>query len=115
MTLADPDSHDSRDVVYHVLLLHGLPGTTPTPDALAQHAAHLASLDRQGKLVLAGPFLGRFGGLIVLRTASLTEARRIADEDPMIRGGFESYDLVAWALAESGNNYQPNLERVADR
>jgi uncharacterized protein YciI len=115
MTRADPYSDDSRDVVYHLLFLNGLPGKTPTAEVLAQHAAHLADLDRQGKLVLAGPFLGRFGGLIVLRTADLAESRRIADEDPMIRGGFQSYDLVAWAQAKSANNYQPNLARVADR
>jgi uncharacterized protein len=115
MTLADRDSPDTHDAVYHLVFLNGLPGRTPTADVLAHHAAHLADLDRQGKLVLAGPFLGRFAGLIVLRTASLSEARRIADEDPMIRAGFQSYDLVAWAQAESGNNYQPNLGRVADQ
>jgi uncharacterized protein YciI len=115
MTLADQDSGGSQDVVYHLLLLNGLPGKIPTADVLARHAAHLAELDRQGTLVLAGPFLGRFAGLIVLRTASLTDAKRIADEDPMIRGGFQSYDLVAWAQARSGNNYQPHLDPGASR
>jgi uncharacterized protein len=114
MIPADQDSGDSQDVVYHLLFLNGVPGRTPTAEVLAQHAAHLADLDRQGKLVLAGPYLGRFGGLIVLRTASHSEAKRIADEDPMIRAGFQSYDLVAWAQAQRGNNYQPNLGRVAD-
>src|ERR1700722_8889759 len=111
MTLAD---QDSQDAVYHLLFLNGLPDRIPTAEVLAHHAAHLADLDHQGKLVLAGPFLGRFGGLVVLRTANLTEARRIADEDPMIRGGFQSYDLVAWAQAAHGNNYQPNLGRATD-
>jgi uncharacterized protein YciI len=115
MTLADQDLDDPQGVVYHLLFLNGLPGKTPTADVLRHHAAHLADLDRHGKLVLAGPFLGRFAGLLVLRTASLSEARRIADEDPMIRGGFQSYDLVAWAQADSGNNYQPNLRRVASQ
>ena len=115
MTLADQDSDNPKDVVYHLLFLNGRPGKAPTADVLMQHAAHLADLDRQGKLVLAGPFLGRFAGMLVLRTASLPEARRIADEDPMIRGAFQSYDLVAWAQADSGNNYQPNLARVASQ
>lgn len=115
MTLADQGSDDPRDVVYHLLFLNGLPGKTPTDDVLAHHAAHLAELDRQDRLVLAGPFLGRFGGLIVLRTRTIAEARGIAEEDPMIRGGFQSYDIVAWAQAERRNNYQPNLGRVAQR
>jgi uncharacterized protein YciI len=114
MTLADQDSDDSHDVIYHVLLLSGLPGKTPTADVLGHHAAHLAELDGQGKLVLAGPFLGRFGGLLVLRTASPADARSIAEKDPMIRGGFQSYDLIPWTQARSANNYQPNLGRVTD-
>jgi uncharacterized protein YciI len=109
MTLADQDSHEPSDVVYHLLFLSGLPGKAPTTDVLAQHAAHLADLDRQGKLALAGPFIGRFAGLIALRTATAAEAARIADEDPMIRGGFQSYEVVAWAQATSRNNYQPRL------
>jgi uncharacterized protein YciI len=109
MTLADQDSHEPRDVVYQLVFLAGLPGKTPTADVLAQHAAHLADLDRQGKLALAGPFLGRFAGLIVLRTASAAEATRIADEDPMIRGGFQLYEVVSWPQAANRNNYQPHL------
>jgi uncharacterized protein YciI len=109
MTLAEHDSNSSRDVVYHLLQLSLLPNKRPTTDALAQHAAHLKELDQQGTLVLAGPFLGRFGGLIVLRTASIADAKRIADEDPMIRGGFQSYDIIPWAQASGNNNYQPDL------
>lgn len=113
MTLADQDSRDSHDVVYHALFLTGLPGRTPTADVVAQHAAHLAELDREGKLALAGPFLGRFAGLLVLRTASVAETTRIAEEDPMIRGGFQSYEVVPWAQATSRNTYQPNLGQGA--
>ena len=115
MTLADQYSRASRDVVYHSLFLTGLPGRTPTADVVAQHAAHLAQLDRDGKLALAGPFLGRFAGLLVLRTKSVAETIRIAEEDPMIRGGFQSYEVVPWAQATSRNNYQPNLIQGASR
>ncbi len=109
MTLADQDSREARDVVYHLLFLTGLPGKTPSADVLTQHAAHLADLDNQGKLVLAGPYIGRFAGLIALRTATAAEATRIADEDPMIRGGIQSYEVVSWAQASSRNNYQPHI------
>jgi hypothetical protein len=26
----------------------------------------------------------------------------------MVRGGFQSYDVVTWLLANQRNNYQPN-------
>ena len=115
MTIADQASRIGDDVVYHALFLTGLPGRTPSPDVLAKHAAHLAELDRDGTLALAGPFLGRFAGLVVLRTASVAEATRIAEEDPMIRGGFQSYEVVPWAQATRRNNYQPNLLQGATR
>jgi uncharacterized protein YciI len=115
MTLADLDSRDPQEVVYHALFLTGLPGRAPNADVVAQHAAHLAELDREGKLVLAGPFLGRFAGLLVLRTAGVAETTRIAEEDPMIRGGFQSYEVVPWAQAWSRNHYQPNLSPGANR
>jgi uncharacterized protein len=98
-----PDDHS-----YQLLFLNGIPGKTLTPEVVGQHSAHLADLDRRGKLVLAGPLLGRFDGLIVLRTDSLAEARGIAEEDPMVRGGFQSYDIVTWLLANQRNGYQPN-------
>jgi uncharacterized protein len=114
MTPSGQDSSDSQDVVYHLVFLNGLPGKVPTAGVLSQHAAHLAELDSQGKLVHAGPFVGRFAGLVVLRTGSVAEARRIADEDPMIRGGFQTYEVVTWVQADRGNNYQPNPGRVTD-
>jgi uncharacterized protein YciI len=114
MPLSDPVSGDSQDAVYHLVFLNGLPGKVPAPEVLTLHAAHLAELDRQGKLVLAGPFVGRFAGLLVLRTESVAESRQIADEDPMIREGFQSYEVVTWVQAGRGNNYQPNLAQVTD-
>jgi uncharacterized protein YciI len=97
------------DRSYQLLFLNGIPGKAPTAEVVGQHAAHLAELDRRGKLVLAGPLLGRFGGLIVLRADSLAEVRGIAEEDPMVRVGFQSYDVVTWLLANQQNKYQPDL------
>jgi hypothetical protein len=43
--------------------------------------------------------------------ANLDEARRIAEADPMVRGGFETYELVPWKQATHRNNYLPKLEQ----
>jgi uncharacterized protein YciI len=99
------------DVVYYLMLARAVPDKAPTKDVLTEHGAHLAKLDGQGKLALAGPFLDRFGGAIVLRAANLDEARRIADEDPMVRGGFETYELIPWKQATQRNHYLPKLEQ----
>lgn len=102
---------DAVDVVYFLFLARGVPDKVPTPDVFAAHGAHLAKLDQEGKLALAGPFLDRFGGAIVLRAANIEEARRIAEEDPMVRGGFETYELIPWKQATQRNHYLPKLEK----
>jgi uncharacterized protein YciI len=73
------------------------------------HAAHLAELDQNGKLVLAGPIPERAGGLIVLRTATLAEAKAIADEDPLVQGAFQTYELGTWLMSNRENGYRPRL------
>jgi len=48
--------------------------------------------------------------LIVLRVSSLAEAKAIAEADPMIRGGFQSYELAKWMMANKQNHYQPTAQ-----
>jgi uncharacterized protein YciI len=99
---------------YHLIFLNLVPGKPLTPEVVNLHAAHLEKLDKDGKLVLAGPIPERAGGLIVLRTKSLAEAKAIADEDPMIRGGYQSYELGTWLMSNRQNSYLPNIEKASD-
>jgi uncharacterized protein len=110
MSLDDLSARDSHDAVLIVLFLSIIPGKALTPAVIDQHTAHLADLDRTGRLVLAGPLLARFSGLIVLRVASLAEAEAIAEADPMIRGGFQTYELATWKMANKQNHYRPNAQ-----
>jgi uncharacterized protein len=104
------DHGDVRsEVRYFLIFLNSIPSRPLTPEVVKLHAAHLAELDSEGKLVLAGPIPERLGGLIVLRTASLAEARAIADEDPMIRGGYQTYELGTWIMSNRQNDYQPKI------
>jgi uncharacterized protein YciI len=110
MSLHDLSAGDSRDPVLYVLFLALIPGKALTPAVIDQHTTHLADLDREGRLVLAGPLLTRFSGLIVLRVASLAEAKSIAEADPMIRGGFQTYELATWMMADKQNHYRPTAQ-----
>jgi uncharacterized protein YciI len=87
MSPADDHSGDRQEAKYYVIFLHGIPERPLSPEVVNLHAAHLAELDDSGKLVLAGPIPERAGGLIVLRTGGLAQAKAIAEEDPMVRGG----------------------------
>ena len=96
--------------MYHLIFLNGIPGRPLSPEVMNLHAAHLAELDKDGKLVLAGPIPERAGGLIVLRTGNLADARAIAEEDPLVRGGYQTYELGSWFMSNRQNNFRPNVQ-----
>jgi uncharacterized protein YciI len=94
---------------YFLVFLTMVPGRTLSPELLKLHAAHLSELDRSGRLVLAGPVPEVPGGLIVLRVASLADARAIADDDPLVRSGCQTYAAGTWLMSNRQNGYQPDL------
>jgi uncharacterized protein len=110
MSPADQPDDGRRESKYHLIFLNSIPGKALTPDVVNRHAAHLKELDDAGKLVLAGPIPERAGGLIVLRVASLAEAKAIAEEDPMIRAACQTYELGTWLMSNRQNGYQPTIQ-----
>ncbi|MBI4676122.1 MAG: hypothetical protein HY748_00900 [Elusimicrobia bacterium] len=78
----------------------------PMTEALVRkHVAHLKELDRQGRLVLCGPFQDHKGGMVIVKAASLDDAVGIAKADPFVREGAETYELRAWELSCEENNH----------
>jgi uncharacterized protein len=108
-TAGDPSS-ESADR-YFLIVLKMVPGRTLSPEVLGLHAAHLSELDRSGRLVLAGPVPEHSGGLIALRVASLADAKAVAEEDPLVRGGYQSYELGTWLMSNRHNGYRPDLQQ----
>lgn len=94
---------------YFLIFLTTVPGRALSPELLKLHAAHLSELDRRGQLVLAGPLPEVPGGLIVLRVGSLADAKAIADDDPVVRGGYQTYSAATWLMSNRQNGYQPDL------
>jgi uncharacterized protein len=115
MSIADNHPLAWQDAEYYVIFLHPIPERPLSPEVVDLHAAHLAELDDSGKLVMAGPLLERSGGLIVLRTESAAEAIAIAEEDPLVRGAYQTYELGTWLLSNRQNNYRPNIKSGTDK
>jgi uncharacterized protein len=115
MSRADDHSGGRQEAKYYVIFLHSIPERPLSPEVVNLHAAHLAELDDGGKLVMAGPLPERSGGLIVLRTGSVAEAKAIADEDPMVRGGYETYEIGVWFMANRQNKYRPNIQAATHK
>lgn len=58
------------------------------------HLANLESLDKQGRVILAGPLTDKAGSLMVLEFATQEEAERFAQSDPYtVNGVFERVEI----------------------
>ncbi len=104
-------------------VVESTPSAEP-PELQATLPAHLAyqkEMEKAGKLAFAGPLSDETGesmtgaGLIIYRAASLEEARKIADADPMHAEGKRSYRLRRWLINEGYLNLSITLsdQRVA--
>jgi uncharacterized protein YciI len=84
----------------------------------ARHLAYRAELRRQGVLVANGP-LGEqsdvaMRGLSIF-ACDLAEAARLSDDDPSVRAGRLTYDLMEWWVAAGTLAFPQVQGRVGDR
>lgn len=95
----------STEFTRFVILLSSVAGVTTPGSLIRRHVAFLRALDRDGALVLAGPFSNRDGGMIILKVASLDEAQSIAASDPFVQAGARRFEVAVWTLSCEGNNH----------
>jgi uncharacterized protein YciI len=67
----------------------------------SEHLAYMSGQNKDGRLILAGPFVngGSRGGIVVYRAASLAEAKRYAEGDPMVKIGRLEVEQHEWYVA----------------
>jgi uncharacterized protein YciI len=65
-----------------------------------QHLKYLNQLYLQGNVVMAGPFADRSGGLVIYEAENMEEARRLAENDPVIVSGARTLELHEWPTLE---------------
>jgi uncharacterized protein len=81
---------------------------------LKAHLNYQIKIEKQGILYGAGPANPPGDpkpafGLIIIRAKDETEARSIADADPMHSSGARSYELFSWSLNEGRINVTLNF------
>ena len=87
---------------YVMAFLKKGPNRNRTPDdARKLQAAHMENIGRlakEGKLVLAGPFLddGPIRGIYIFNVTSIEEAKKLTETDPAIKAGSLEMDLHPW-------------------
>lgn len=92
---------------YYVGFLYRGPKWTPerTPELeqlQKDHLAHIRRMADSGKLLLAGPFMDdtTLRGMLVFQTATLEEARAMAEDDPAVKAGRLKVELHPWFSAK---------------
>ena len=71
----------------HFILTYGYNDTPQRAERRDDHLAHLAKLEAEGKLVLAGPLADLSGGVIVLAADTEEAAQALVEQDPYTRHG----------------------------
>jgi len=74
-------------------------------DLIHKHVEHLKSLETDDILELAGPFTDHKGGMVILKNIKYDQAKTIAENDPFVSSGAESYELMTWELSCAENNH----------
>ena len=77
------------------------PDPTPELERLQEeHLAHIRSMAATGKLVVAGPLSdnGFIRGILVFKTATLEEAKALAENDPAVKAGRLVVEIHPWMV-----------------
>jgi len=91
---------------------------SPTPEKLKPllpaHLEYMIGLEKRGVLFASGPLSDGSGpptgtGLTILRTASMEEARKLAEADPFVINGLRTFELKEWTLMEGTLGLRINL------
>ena len=96
---------DSKKYTRYVYLLTHNPGLVKDMPLIKAHVAHLKMLDESHQLELCGPFTDFDGGMVILKNVNRDEAKTIAENDPFVVSGVESYELRTWELSCEENNH----------
>lgn len=78
-----------------------------TKKVVEEHVANIRKLDDEGKLAICGVFKGYLGiaGMYILKVESREDAKELCDSEPLVVGGYVTYKLIDFVIANRGNNY----------
>lgn len=84
---------------------------------IADHLEYMNRLESEGKLFASGPFIQEGvlvgDGLTILRTGTLEEARKLMQEEPLVKRGLRKFDLHVWELREGRMTFHMNASTTS--
>lgn len=111
---AAPGGQKLAGRIYYVIFWEPTPTAGDRSLIHPQHIAYVTSLETDGRLFGAGPFLGEDGkpagaGMFILRVNSAEEAHAIAHADPHYKAGYRTYRIAPWRRGEGVINLRVNI------
>lgn len=64
------------------------------------HLDYIDKLHQEGKVLMAGPFTDKQGGMVIYKAGSFEEAKVLAEADPAVTEGARTLDLREWSPLE---------------
>jgi uncharacterized protein len=89
----------------YVVLLSNKPDIQRDKSLIREHVDFLRRLEREGKIVLCGPFTDYAGGMYILNSKDKNEAVAIAESDPFVLEDTRSFEIREWVLSCEENNH----------
>jgi len=65
-------------------------------EILDEHKAYLQKYIDEGKIYAKGPFTDHSGGLVIYKVDSIDEAKKLIENDPVVRDNTREYVLKEW-------------------
>lgn len=65
-------------------------------EVLEEHKQYLNKYIDEGKIFAKGPFTDHSGGLVIYSVENIDEAKRIIENDPVIKYNSRQYTLKEW-------------------
>jgi uncharacterized protein len=81
----------------YVKIFHSTAAPSAFENVMPDMMAYLAQLKGTGKLKSSGPFGDFSGGLDIYEADNLDEAKKIAEEDPLVSNQLGTYELKEWS------------------
>jgi uncharacterized protein YciI len=88
---------------HYVILLKKLKDLNE--EIVRKHVKHLQALEAEEQLVFCGPFTDYDGGMLIIQAADKSEAIRIAESDPFVQEGYESYEIRTMEQSCAANQH----------
>ncbi len=96
-----------ENLMYMMMLKKDKTYNRITKKVITEHVENIRRMDDEGKLEICGVFKGYPGmaGMYILKAESREEAEEICNMEPLVIGGYATYQLVALQIANRENNY----------